>query len=402
MANTAACGPYLPAFAQERVNTFHARKVQARWGGRHILRGKRLPGPRSTVVDSNDYLRLSGDKRVADAVAESLEAMRGARLASGALLHQAHPQAVLEQEMACRLEASAGVLCQSGWDANVGLLQTVAGPEVPVYVDMLAHMSLWAGAKAADATLRPFRHNDTKHLRRRIEDNGSGVIAVDALYSVCGSIAPLAELCEVAEQSGCLLIVDESHSLGTHGPAGAGLVAEAGLAGRVHFRTASLSKAYAARAGYIAGADQQFMEYFKMTSQPAVFSSTLLPTDLAHISATLDVIRDDAWRRTRLRDVSAVIRSELAGIGYDLRGSAGHIVSLPTGPDEHVIQVRDAFEQRDVFASVFCPPATPHNRTQLRLSLHCELDETDIDRIVDACRAVRPSFQAHYPKGLTG
>ncbi|MEU3855716.1 alpha-hydroxyketone-type quorum-sensing autoinducer synthase [Streptomyces sp. NPDC029554] len=401
MITKAVPHPVLPAFVQNRVDTFHERRTRSRWGGRHILRGQRTPGAHSTVVDSNDYLCLSGDKRIADAVAQALETMRGSRLASGVLLYEAHPQTVLEQEMARRLDAAAGVLCQSGWDANLGLLQAVAGPETPVYVDLLGHMSLWAGAKAADAPLRPFRHNNTEHLRRRIEEHGPGVIAVDALYSVCGSLAPLPELCTIAEESGSVLIVDESHSLGTHGPAGAGLTVQAGLVERVHFRTASLSKAYAARAGFIAGADAQFMEYFKMTSQPAVFSSTLLPTDLAQISATLDVIRDDVWRRTRLREVSAAVRSELTDLGYDLRGSDSHIVSLQTGPDEHVIRIRDTLEEHDVFASVFCPPATPNNRTLLRLSLHCELDDQDVRRITNTCRTVRPLFEKHYPQGLT-
>ncbi|MFJ2825829.1 aminotransferase class I/II-fold pyridoxal phosphate-dependent enzyme [Streptomyces toxytricini] len=127
---------------------------------------------------------------------------------------------------------------------------------------------------SADGRRAPFRHNDTAHLARRIEEYGPGVIAVDSIYSVCGSLAPLGPLCELAEESGCVLVVDEAHSLGTHGPAGAGMVAEAGLAGRVHFRTMSLSKAFAKRAGYITCPDEDFVEYFKMTSYPAVFAST--------------------------------------------------------------------------------------------------------------------------------
>lgn len=389
----------LPWFVRGRVEEFHDRRVR-RWAGRHILRGRRTPGPGSTMADSNDYLRLSGDKRVADTMAQAVKAMRGARLVSGVLLYGEHPQTVLEGEIARRLGAAAGVLCQSGWDANVGLLQSLAGPEAPVYVDMLGHMSLWAGAKASDAPLWPFLHNDLGHLRQRIAEHGPGVIAVDALYSVCGSIAPLAGLCDVAAETGSVLLVDESHSLGTHGPAGAGLVAEAGLVSRVPFRTASLSKAYATRAGYVTGPDTDFIEYFKATSQPAVFSSTLTPVDLAQISATLDVVRDENPRRAHLRRVSAVIRRELTDLGYDLHDSAAHIVSLQTGPDEHVIRVRDTLEEHDVFASVFCAPATPRNRTVLRFSLHCDLDDRDLDRIIGACRALLPSFRAHHPRAL--
>ncbi|WP_412074637.1 alpha-hydroxyketone-type quorum-sensing autoinducer synthase [Streptomyces xanthophaeus] len=390
MIDASAVGRLLPAFVQDRVEAFHAGGNRGRRGERHVLRGRRLPGPGSTVVDSNDYLRLSGDKRVVDAVTESFHAMRGARLASGALLYGEHPQTVLERELARYLGSGAGVFCQSGFDANVGLLQTLAGPEAPVYVDMLAHMSLWAGAQAAGAQVRPFLHNDVAHLLRRIEEYGPGVIAVDSMYSVCGSLAPLAALCDVAEQTGCVLVVDEAHSLGTHGPDGAGMVAEAGLTDRVHFRTMSLSKAFAKRAGYITCSDEDFVEYFKMTSYPAVFGSTLVASDLVQIAATLDVIRSDEWRRTRLHEVAATLRQALTGLGYDLRGSGAHIMSLPTGPDETAIQVHDIMEDHDVFGSVFSPPATPHNRTALRFSLHCELTDQDIERIIHAAEAVRP------------
>jgi CAI-1 autoinducer synthase len=385
----------LPAFVQDRVEAFHAHGIRGRWGGRHILRGLRMPGPGSTMVDSNDYLRLAGDARVTGAVSESLHAMRGARLASAVLLYEVNPQTSLERDFARYLGAQAGVFSQSGYDANVGLLQTLAGPQVPVYLDQLAHMSLWAGAKAAGAPVRPFIHNDIAHLQRRIEEHGPGVIAVDSMYSVCGSLAPLAALCDVAEQMGCVLVVDEAHSLGTHGPQGAGMVAEAGLVERVHFRTMSLSKAFAKRAGYLTCPDEDFVEYFKMTSLPAVFASTLVPCDLVQIKATLDAVRTDQWRRTRLHEVSATLREALTGLGYDLRGSGAHIMSLPAGPDETIIQLRDAMEEHDVFGSVFCPPATARNRTALRLSLHCDLTDHDIDRILQAAEAVRPLCIPH-------
>ncbi|MEV4190915.1 alpha-hydroxyketone-type quorum-sensing autoinducer synthase [Streptomyces toxytricini] len=397
MIDACAAVPLLPPFVRERVEAFHANGIRGRWSGRHILRGRRLPTTGSTVVDSNDYLRLAGDKRVVDAVSESLHAMRGARLASAVLLYEENPQTALERQLAGYLGSGAGVFSQSGFDANVGLLQTLASPQVPVYVDVLAHMSLWAGAQAAGAPVRPFRHNDTAHLARRIEEYGPGVIAVDSMYSVCGSLAPLGALCEVAEQTGCVLVVDEAHSLGTHGPAGAGMVVEAGLAGRVHFRTMSLSKAFAKRAGYITCPDEDFVEYFKMTSYPAVFASTLVPSDLVQIAATLDVVRDDEWRRTRLHEVAATLREALTGLGYDLRGSGAHIVSLPTGRDETVIRVRDIMEEHDVFGSVFCPPATPHNRTALRLSLHCDLTDHDIDRIIHAAETVLPLCTPQEP-----
>jgi CAI-1 autoinducer synthase len=240
--------------------------MQQDWGGRHILHG-RTPGPGDILVNSNDYLALAGDPRITGAMTAALSAQ--ATLASGALLHGDHPQLTFEHELARHLHAPAGILCQSGWDANAGLLQAIAGERTPVYVDYLAHMSLWSGARMAGAPVHPFRHNDLIRLDKAIATHGPGIIAVDSLYSTNGSLAPLAELCDLAGETGCVLVVDESHSLGTHGPNGEGMAAAAGLASRIHFRIASLSKAFAGRAGFIACCDETFVDYFKMESWPA-------------------------------------------------------------------------------------------------------------------------------------
>jgi CAI-1 autoinducer synthase len=371
------------------------------WGGQHILHG-RTPGPDDILVNSNDYLALATDPRITGAMAAILTAAGKTTLASGALMHGDHPQLRLEADLARHMHAPAGILCQSGWDANAGLLQAIAGEHTPVYVDMLAHMSLWSGARLAGAQVHPFRHNDLARLRAAISRHGHGVIAVDSLYSTNGSLAPLAELCDLAGETGCVLVVDESHSLGTHGYVGEGMVAAAGLASRIHFRIASLSKAFAGRAGFIACCDEAFVDYFKMESWPAVFSSTLLPHDVAGLSAALTVIRADCWRRDRLRTVSAFLRDEIASLGFDLAGSASQIIALPGGPESRAIEMRDTLENRGVFGSVFCPPATSRNRTVVRFSVHAGLTDSQVERIVRACREVRDILGVGVPPPRKG
>ncbi|AYF73438.1 quorum-sensing autoinducer synthase [Nocardia yunnanensis] len=356
---------------KKRMDDFHFGRVAGEWGGRHILHG-RAPGPGAVLVNSNNYLGLAGDPRIAAAMCSVLN--RGEVLASEVFLHGNHPQLDLERALAEFLAAPAGILCQSGWDANAGLLQSVADGDTPVYVDRIAHMSLWHGAKLAGAPSFPFRHNDVGHLRERIAEYGPGVIAVDSIYSTNGSRCPLDEMCAIAEETGSLLVVDESHALGTDGPAGAGMVVEAGLAARVPFRVASLSKAFAGRAGLVVANDPRFVDYFKMESYPAVFSSTLLAHDIAGLAATLAVIRTDEHRRGRLRAVSARVRDGLRELGFDLEDSSSHIVPVLTGPDDRAVAIRDLLEEHGVFGSVFCPPATSRGRTLIRLSLHAGAD----------------------------
>jgi CAI-1 autoinducer synthase len=256
-------------------------------------------------------------------------------------------------------------------------------------VDYLAHISLWSGARMAGAPVHPFRHNDLIRLDKAIATHGPGIIAVDSLYSTNGSLAPLAELCDLAGETGCVLVVDESHSLGTHGPNGEGMAAAAGLASRIHFRVASLSKAFTGRAGFITCCDEAFVDYFKMESWPAVFSSTLLPHDVAGLAAALAAIRSDGWRRDRLHRVAEYMRCELTTTGFDLDGSASQIIALPAGPEHRAIELRDALESRGVFGAVFCPPATTRNRTVVRLSLHAGLTDPQVERILAACREIR-------------
>lgn len=378
---------------RSRVDRFTRGRLGGEWGGRHLLRN-RPPVSGDLLLTSNDYLALARDPRITSAMTAALEG-QGGPVASGAFVHGEHPQIWFEQNLADHMLAAAGILCQSGWDANAGLLQSIADVDTPVYVDKNAHMSLWAGAKNAGAPVYPFRHNSPEQLRERIADYGPGIIAVDSIYSTNGSRCPLKTMCDITEETSSVLVVDESHSLGTDGPGGAGMVVELGLANRVHFRIASLSKAFAARAGFVTAPDSDFAEYFKAEPYPAVFSSTLLPHDIAGLTTTLDIIRQDGWRRERLTEVSARVRRDLIALGFDLEDSSSHIVSVQTGSDVHTFAVRDFLAERGIFGSVFCWPATPRQRNLIRFSLHAALSDSDVDRLVEACTEIRDRFGAH-------
>ncbi|MEV4675515.1 MULTISPECIES: alpha-hydroxyketone-type quorum-sensing autoinducer synthase [Actinomadura] len=372
----------------ERIRVFRGTR-----GGRRTVPAT-APGDRAIVLTCSDYLALAEHPAITAAMIASLRATDGAVPAPGPCLPDDHPQLALGARFARHLGARAGVLCPSGWAANTGLLQVVAGPDVPVYLDVLAHMSLWEGARAAGAELAYFRHNDLDHLRRRIEVGGSGVIAVDAVYSTDGSVCPLPGLVEVAAEHDCLLVVDESHSLGTHGERGEGLVAASGLTGRVDFRTASLAKALPGRAGLIACDRPGFADYFAHTALPAVFSSTLLPHDIAGLAAALKVVRREGRRRDRLRAVAARLRAGLAELGYTLVESDSQIIALEAGSEAEATLMRDALVGRDIFSAALFPPTASVGRTLVRLSAHAGLTDGDVARVLEACEELRPQVAA--------
>lgn len=376
-----------PAFLTRRVDRYYLERVQQTWDGGHIMRG-RTPGSDALHLSSNDYLSISRHPKIIQAAATSLQQHGNGLLMSGIFLHGDNPLLEFERRLGNFMEAESGVLCQSGFAANTGLLQSIAGDCTPVYVDMMAHMSLWEGIRSAGARAVPFHHNDVESLERQMLKHGQGIVLVDSVYSTNGSVCPLGEIAALCCERDCVLVVDESHSLGTHGQHGEGLVAALGLSDLVHFRTASLAKAFAGRAGFIA-CSARFAEYFKFESNPAIFSSTLLGHEVAGLDATLEVIRQEGWRRKILHENSAYLRHNLEALGYNLNGSQSQIIALESGSERQTIALRDALEEAGIFGSVFCAPATAKNRALIRLSVNCALTEAELNRIVGVCRDIR-------------
>ena len=377
----------MPEFVKRRMDDHYVTRVQQLLGGEHLHVWKPAEAG-AVMLAGNDYLNISHQPELLAAQARSLLASQSGMLMSSVFLQEGSSQHRLEAKFAAFMGAEDGVLAQSGWAANVGLLQTLAGPGVPVYLDMMAHASLWEGVQSAQAVGVPFVHNDAAHLARQVAKQGPGIIVVDALYSTNGSVAPLAQVVEVAERSGSILIVDESHSLGTHGPQGSGLVVELGLAERVHFRTASLAKAFAGRAGFLT-CSSQFKGYFLSASRPAIFSSCLLEHELAWFDAALDFIAAADARRAALRRVTVQVRDGLRGLGYNIDDGSEQIVALEAGPEPKTLVLRKALERRGIYGAVFCAPATAKNRSLVRLTLNAGLSAEQIARLLDACADMR-------------
>ncbi|WP_157244582.1 aminotransferase class I/II-fold pyridoxal phosphate-dependent enzyme [Nonomuraea typhae] len=365
--------PSAPDRLDERLNAFHLERVSGTWAGRLMLT-RREQDPDAIILTGGDYLALAHHPAIVAAMTHALRTPA---------VHQRQDRT--EAEFAGFLGATAAVLCPSGWAANTGLMQLIADRDIPVYLDERAHRSLREGARGARAPVVGFRHNDVDDLLAHLSKHGSGVIAVDAVYGTDGAICPLADVAEAARAHNCLLVVDESHSLGTHGARGEGLAARVGA----DFRTASLAKAIPGRAGLIVCDRPEFVPYFRHLAYPAVFSSPLLPHDLAGLSATLSLVKAEDWRRTRLREITRRLRQEFTAMGYDLEPGHAHILALGAGRDTDVILARDLLEQRGVYGAAHFPPAGSGERGLVRLSLHAALSDQDIDRIVGACRDIR-------------
>lgn len=380
-------GSNLSDFVDKKFKAAYEESIKPRKNGKPLVLGNRVPGPYSVVLQSNDYLNISKHPDIVHAQIAVLENSCKELVMSAVFLHEGSEKFLLEKAMANFTGFESSVLCQSGWAANVGLLQIIAEENSPVYIDYFAHMSLWEGIKTAGAVPYPFRHNDVGHMERQIKEHGPGIVLVDSLYSTTGDIAPLRDIVDVAERYNCVSVIDESHSLGVYGYKGAGLVNELGLTDRVSFLTASLAKAFAGRAGIIF-CPEQFAQYYPYMAFPAIFSSTLLPHEIVGLQTTLEVIMNGDDRRKRLHEYAKFFRESLDHLGYNIV-SQSQIVSIESGLEGDTELFRDALEERDVFGSVFGAPATPKNRALIRFSLHSGLTRSELGYVLKVCEEVR-------------
>lgn len=383
-----AAEPGLSAHLRHRIARDFSDRYEREWGRRFVTHG-RAPGPDAIRLDGNDYLGITGHHEIVNAQLAALKDQRDFVVQSGVFQLDGSPNARLEQALAAFTGKETALLCQSGYTANLGLIQVVADAETPVYVDSLAHMSLWEGVRSSGATAHAFRHNDPEHLARMAARHGPGLVIVDSVYSTTGALCPLERIVAVAEQHGCMILVDESHSLGTHGPQGRGLCAELGLTHRVHFITASLAKAFAGRAGFFT-MPHELRPYLMCHSYPSVFSSCLLPHEIAGLHATLGVVERSDEARAALRRNTERLRGSLAALGYPIAHGSEQIISLEAGPEVDTLALRDQLESRGVFGAVFCAPATARNRAMVRLTLNAGLTDAELTKVEEVAREIAP------------
>lgn len=380
--------PSLGKRLQERIAQEFSPRWAQQWGDKFILHG-RSPGAGAVRLDGNDYLGVTGHPEIVQAQISALTHDRENVVQSGVFLLGAHPAHALEKSLANWVGKEDGFLCQSGYAANMGLLQIIADAQTPIYLDSLAHASLWEGAHAARAPAHAFRHNSPEHLARMMKTHGPGVVVVDSVYSTTGAVCRLHEILEVAEQNDSMIVVDESHSLGTHGPQGAGLCAELGVTDRVHFITASLAKAVAGRAGFFT-APASMRYYILISSFPNIFSSSLLPHEIAGLAATVGVLQRSDDGRRRLHANTRRLRSSLSDIGFPIHQGTEQIISLEAGTEPAAMVLRDELEARDVIGSIFCAPATSRNRAMVRLTLNSALTDAEMTHVESVAREIAP------------
>jgi glycine C-acetyltransferase/8-amino-7-oxononanoate synthase len=329
-----------------------------------------LDGAEVLLLCSNNYLGLADHPRVRQAAADAAErfgAGAGAsRLISGNMsIHER-----LERRLADFAGYEAALLFGSGYLANLGTVSALVGRGQVVFSDELNHASLIDGCRISRAERFVYRHCDLEHLAwgLRKADGRGALIVTDAIFSMDGDVAPIAELVELARRNGCRLLVDEAHAIGSLGPDGRGAVAEAGLGAEVDLIVGTLGKTLGSYGAYVC-ASAEIVDLLTNVARPFIFSTALPPPAVGAAIAALGILGAQSGMVEHLRLNGATLREALAENGLDAGPSRTQIVPIVVGDAGSAIALCERVLEGRVFAQAIRPPTVPEGTSRLRLSV---------------------------------
>jgi 8-amino-7-oxononanoate synthase len=345
-----------------------------------------VKGRRTLLAGTNNYLGLTFDAGCIAAARSAMETFgtgtTGSSIANGSYGgHRA-----LERALADFFGREHGMVFTTGYQANLGIISTVAGPGDYLIIDADCHASIYDACKLSSATIIRSRHNDPadldKRLRRLADQPGNKVIVTEGIYSMLGDQAPLAELVEVKRRHGAYLVIDEAHSLGVLGDTGRGLAQAAGVEDGIDFIVGTFSKSLGAIGGFCVS-DHPDFEVLRIVSRPYMFTASLPPSVIASVRAALDTVRTRPDLRIRLWSNIETFYDALEMRGFALGPEKGPVVAVRLPNPEMAIHMWQAMLARGVYVNLALPPATPTGEALLRCSVCAAHTTEQLRTIVD-------------------
>jgi 8-amino-7-oxononanoate synthase len=368
--------------ARRAENLYRTRRIA---DGAQTVR-RRIDGREYLSFCSNDYLGLAAEPALAEAFKAGVETYG---VGSGAAhLVNGHTRAhhELEEALADFVNRPRALLFSTGYMANLAVTGALAGRGDMVFADRLNHASLLDAALLSGARLVRYRHCDAGALAARLEDSEAPtrLVTTDAVFSMDGDSAPLAELAQVAVAHKAWLIADDAHGIGVLGPQGRGSIAAAGLGlDEVPVLMGTLGKAFGTFGAFVAGGEtlietliQQARPYIYTTALPAALAVTTLKA--------LDIVRAADDRRDTLTTLIARFRAGAAELGLNLMPSATPIQPIVLGEAERALAASAALEAAGLLVTAIRPPTVPKGGARLRITLSAAHTEEDVDRLLDA------------------
>lgn len=339
------------------------------------------------VFASNNYLGLADDERVRDASARAAESVGTGAGASRLVTGDTPVHRALERDLSEMKETERALVFSSGYAANVGTITALA-PDV-VFSDAYNHASIIDGCRLSSADVIVYDHCDPTSLAEAMAERAnsnsghtgeSWLVVTDSVFSMDGDIAPLADLCEIAERYGAWVMVDEAHATGVF-ESGGGIVQRDGLSDRVHVQLGTLSKALAAQGGFVAG-NESLIEYLLNTARSFVFSTGLAPPAAGGAHKALSIARDGT-RRDQLWENVERLRAGLESLGFDVLGET-HILPVLIGDRADAMKFASHLRSSRIIAPAIRPPTVPDGTSRIRVAPMATHTERDIEQCIEA------------------
>ena len=350
-----------------------------------------LEGRPCLLFGTNNYLGLTFDETCIAASVRSVHdggtGTTGSRIANGTY----SDHALLEQRIAEFYGKRAAMIFTTGYQANLGLISTLAGRGDHLLIDADSHASIYDACKLSTAEVIRFRHNDPEDLARRLGRlkgrTGNHIIVTEGIFSMLGDSAPLREIAAVKREMGATLIVDEAHSLGTRGKNGRGVCEDAGVENEVDFIVGTFSKSLGAIGGF-AVSDLPGFDLLRIACRPYMFTASLPPAVVGSVTAALSRISTDESLGARVRFNSIRLYRALKLAGFEVGPEPNAIVALKMPDKETAVRFWNRLIDRGVYANLALPPATPGSLSLIRCSISAAHTEAQIDRALSAMVAV--------------
>ncbi|MGJ4850126.1 glycine C-acetyltransferase [Bacillota bacterium Meth-B3] len=331
---------------------------------------------------ANNYLGLSDHPALIEAAKASYDqwgfGLSSVRFICGT--QQLHKQ--LEGQLARFLKMDDAILYSSCFDANGGLFETLLDPTDAVISDELNHASIIDGIRLCKARRLRYRNNDMRDLRAKLEEAGDArikLIATDGVFSMDGFIANLAAICDLADEFGALVMVDDSHAVGFMGEHGRGTPEYAGVIGRVDILTGTFGKALGGASGGYTAARQQIVDLLRQRSRPYLFSNTVAPAICAATARVLDMLEESTALRDRLEDNTRHFREALARLGFTVPEGTHPIVPIMLGDARVAHEMAARMLAKGVYVVSFSYPVVPEGKARIRTQVSAAHTREDLD-----------------------
>jgi glycine C-acetyltransferase len=341
---------------------------------------------------ANNYLGLADDPRLVEAAKSALDAW-GYGLASVRFICGTQEQHLeLERRVATFLGTDDAILFSSCFDANGGVFETLFSAEDAIISDELNHASIIDGIRLSKARRLRYRNRDMADLEAQLQaasDARFRVVVTDGVFSMDGYIAPLAEICDLAERYDALVFVDDSHAVGFIGEHGRGTPELCGVEGRVDIYTGTFGKALGGASGGYVAAHGDIIALLRQRARPYLFSNTLAPSIVAGTLAALDLVEGSGALRSQLQENAALFRRRMAEEGFDLLPGEHPIVPVMFGDAALTARIASEMQRQGVYVTAFSFPVVPREKARIRVQLSAAHTTEQVERCVAAFVAAR-------------